>query len=106
MKNAVVITDAAAAEIYAQFDYISRVRQSPMNAEKWLVGLYAAIEGLEDFAGYGRAAESGFLSVELRQLVFKSHRIVYSFDEMKRVVTIHEVRHGARRGIGEPVDDD
>ncbi|HET6252143.1 MAG TPA: hypothetical protein VFE47_30940 [Tepidisphaeraceae bacterium] len=43
-RYTVVITEAAAAEIDSQFDYISVVRQQPLNAQKWIRGLYAAIQ--------------------------------------------------------------
>lgn len=102
MKNAVVITDAAGADIDAQYAYICFTKQEPLNAARWLAGVYAAIEALEDFAGYARAPESDYLGVELRQKHFKSHRIVYAYDEEKHVVTIHYVRHGAQRRAGEP----
>jgi plasmid stabilization system protein ParE len=106
MRNTVVISDAAAADIAEQFDYIRLVKQEPANAETWLRGLYAAVEALEEFAGYALAPESAFLGIELRQRVFKSHRIVYSFDEQNREVTIHYVRHGARRRAGEPDENE
>ena len=106
MKNTVVITDTAAADIADQFNYIRVDRKDMIYAERWLRELYAAIEGLEDFAGYARARESDFLDVELRQRVFKSHRIVFSVDEARHQVVVHYVRHSARRAVGEQPSDD
>ena len=57
MKNAVIISDAAARDITEQYNYISVMRQEPANAERWLRGIYAAVERLEDFAGYARAGK-------------------------------------------------
>lgn len=99
MKYTVLITDAAAADLAEAFTYIHE--RSPLNAERWLRAVYAEIHKLESFAGYGRARESDLLGVELRQKTFKSHRIIFSLDEEKGVVTVHHVRHGARRAIGE-----
>jgi plasmid stabilization system protein ParE len=104
MKNTVIITDAAGADIIEQFTYIRFTNQEPINADRWLIGLYEAIDGLEAFAGYARAPESDLLGVEMRQKLFKSHRIIYSFDEAKHEVTIHYVRHGARRHAGDQSD--
>jgi plasmid stabilization system protein ParE len=102
MRYAVVITEIAAAEMVEQFEYIRDVQNNSDNAERWLKGVYAAVEALEQFAGHARAPESDFLDFDLRHKIFKSHRIIYSVDAAKKEVTIHSVRHGARRGIGEP----
>jgi plasmid stabilization system protein ParE len=99
MKYPVIITPAAEADVVAAFAYI-RAR-SPMNAARWLKSLYKAIDGLGEFHGYGRAPEGDWLDCELRQKVFKSHRIVYSVDDKKKIVHVHFVRHGARRAAGE-----
>lgn len=77
-----------------------------MNAERWIRAIYREIHGLESFAGYGRARESEFVGVELRQKTFKSHRIIFSVNEEKQLVVVHHVRHGARRAIGEPGETD
>ena len=96
MKNKVIITDAAANDIAEQFDYICNVQRAPENASRWLQQIYAVIHELEYFARYARADESDLVGVELRKRRFKSHRILYTFDEKKRLVTIHYVRHSAR----------
>jgi plasmid stabilization system protein ParE len=80
------------------------VKQQPLNAERWLRDLFASITALEDFAGYARAPESDYLGVELRQKTFKSHRIIFTLDELQHEVVIHYVRHGMRRGVGERDD--
>jgi len=72
-----------------------------MNAARWLEGLMQTISKLEGFAGYGPAPESEMLGCELRQIVFKSHRILYTVDANSRKILVHYVRHGARRGITE-----
>jgi plasmid stabilization system protein ParE len=99
MRYQVIITPAAEADVIESMQYIHA--RSPLNAARWLRMLYKAIGELGEFHGYGRAPESDWLDFELRQKVFKSHRIVYSVDEKKRIVHVHFVRHGARRGVGE-----
>lgn len=104
MKYSVLITDAAAADLVEAFAYIHE--RSPHNAERWLRAIYQEIHGLEAYAGYGLARESEFLGVELRQKTFKSHRIIFSLEEERKLVTVHHVRHGARRAIGERGEED
>jgi plasmid stabilization system protein ParE len=95
----VVITETAEGELAEAFAYI-RAR-SPLNAERWVRQILAEVQKLETFAGYGRARESDFLGVELRQKVFKSHRIVFEVTEEKELVIVHYIRHGSRRAAGE-----
>ena len=38
---------------------------------------------------------------ELRQYIFKSHRIIFSVDDKAKIVRILYVRHGSMRAIGE-----
>lgn len=102
MSYTLLITDAAAADLAESLAYIQE--HSPLNAERWIRDIYRAIRDLELFAGYGRARESEYLDVELRQKVFKSHRIIFSVDERQKTVTVHHVRHASRRAIGEPGD--
>jgi plasmid stabilization system protein ParE len=104
MSYRVVITPAAEEDLAEAFAYIHA--RSPMNAEKWLRALLRAVHDLEGFAGYGRARESDYLDADLRQKVFKSHRIVFSVDDKSKVVTVHYVRYGARRAAGEPDEDE
>ena len=75
-KYEVVLTPDAETGMISAFDYIYEA--SPANAEKWLRDLYSRIHSLETFpARYARAREQEYFKVELRQLIFKSHRIVF-----------------------------
>ena len=103
MKYAVELTPTAQAQAWEAFEYIHA--RSPVNAERWLKGLYKAIDTLELFpARCGIAPESRHLNAELRHLVFKSHRVIFHVDERKKVVRILYVRHGSRRAVGELED--
>lgn len=100
----VIITPAAEADVVESFAYIQE--RSPLNAERWLRQLYKAIHDLEGFAGHGRAREADFLDADLRQKIFKSHRIVYTVDKAAKIVTVHYVRHASRRAVGDIPDDE
>jgi len=82
------------AEILASAAYIAG--DSPENAAAWLDGIYEAIASLSRLPKRcGLIREHEEFSVELRELIYKSHRIIFTVDADK--VRILHVRHSARR---------
>jgi plasmid stabilization system protein ParE len=76
MKYKVIIHPDAEIEIAEAFLHI--LADSPLNAGRWLRGLYKAIAKLEIFPNRcGIARESTDLPVELRQFMYKSHRVIF-----------------------------
>ncbi len=54
-------------------------RDSPAAARRWREGLYQVATSLETLPfRYGRAPEDDAVDFELRQYVYKSHRILYT----------------------------
>ncbi len=53
-----------------------------------------------------QARESDYFEDTLRQLIFKSHRIIFRINDSKRIVDILYVRHGKQRRGGGPIDPD
>ncbi|MGD0769040.1 MAG: type II toxin-antitoxin system RelE/ParE family toxin [Tepidisphaeraceae bacterium] len=103
MKYAVIVTPEAEATIAAAFDYIAE--RSPLNAARWLRDLYKQIDGLEEFPRrFGEARERPHVFEEIRQAIFKSHRIIFTIDDASRVVHVLYVRHAKMRAVGE-LDD-
>ena len=104
-KYHVIVTPEAQAGILEAFGYIHE--RAPLNAARWLQALYAEINTLERFPERcAKARECEYLDEDLRQLVFKSHRVVFAVrKEEKRVYVLH-VRHAKRRAIGEPDEED
>jgi len=101
MKYSVEISIRGQSDISQAFGYIAV--SSPGNAIKWLAGLNERIESLETFPRrYGQAREQDHLGGDYRQLVYKSHRIVYLVDEASKTVGVVCVRHAAMRTLGEP----
>ena len=72
--------------------YIART--APLNAQRWYEGLEAAIQSLKQMpAACALARENDAFDIELRQLVYKSHRIIFTIrDDIVRVL---HVRHTA-----------
>lgn len=101
----VIVTPEAQASIRESFLYI--LARSPPNAERWIRKLYAQIDTLETFPERcAFALEREYLEVDLRQLLFKSHRVVFSVEKENSTVWVHEVRHAKRRALGEPIPED
>lgn len=98
MNYAVVFHKQARDEALEAADYIA-THGSEEAAMRWYEGLVAAVASLETMpARCGYAREHGsFPGVELRQLVYKSHRLIFVI----RAATVHvlHVRHVARADI-------
>ena len=101
----VIVTPEAKENIIAAFDYISE--RSPLNASRWLSGLYRQINDLELMPSrFGRAREQDYFEEDVRQVVYKSYRIIYRIDEVELRVYVLYVRHAKRRAIGESYSDE
>lgn len=105
MKYRVIVTPEAQAGIRESFTYIHE--RPPLNAARWLQALYDAIDSLERFPERcAFAREREYLDDDLRQLVFKSHRLVFTVAKKEKRVYVVYVRHARRRAVGEPVGDE
>ncbi|MGH7243939.1 MAG: type II toxin-antitoxin system RelE/ParE family toxin [Phycisphaerales bacterium] len=95
MRYKVVFRPEARDEALDAADYIAS-HGSEEAALRWYEGLVAAVESLETMpARCGYARENGaFAGVELRQLVYKSHRLIFVIRDAK--VHVLQVRHVAR----------
>lgn len=104
MNYIVELTPMAEAELIASFWYIHE--QTPLNAQRWLQGIYDAIDSLETWPHRcASAPEAEYLDALLKHHRFKSHRIIFVIDEDTKTVRILFVRHESRRAIGEPYED-
>ena len=105
MKYQVIVTPEARAGIRESFGYIRE--RSTLHAARWLHALDGKIDTLKRFPERcPLARESEYFDEDLRQLVFKSHRIVFTIaGKEKRVYALH-VRHAGRRAVGEPAEDE
>ncbi len=103
MKYEVIVTPEAQEGIRNSFEYI--YERAPLNAARWLRKLYRQIDTLEGSpARCGFAREREYLEEGLRQLLFKSHRVIFRIDEARKAVYVLHVRHASRRAIGEVQD--
>ena len=103
MKYEVIVTPEAQAGIGESFNYVHE--RAPLNGARWLQGIYEQIDTLERHPERCACArERAYLEDDVRQLIFKSHRIVFKVDKARRTVYVLHVRHAKRRAIGEPED--
>ncbi len=95
MQYQVIFTEPARAHAKAVARYISE-EASPGIADAWFEGLTEAILSLSTLPNRGGIARENdwFDGGELRQLVFKSHRIIYTVRDAH--VYILHVRHGSQ----------
>jgi plasmid stabilization system protein ParE len=100
MKYLVIVTPEAETNIGAAYEYIAE--RSTANAATWLRDLYEQISRLEKFPRrFSRAREQDHVAEEIRQVIFKSHRIIFTIDDKSATVQVVYVRHGKMRAVGE-----
>jgi len=89
----IITTTDAEADIVAAHDWIAL--DSPQGATLWVNGLEAAITSLKRLPRRcPRAPESDAFDRDIRQMFYKSHRVLFTI-ESRAVVVLH-VRHAAR----------
>ena len=95
----VAITSDVEEQIREAFFYIHE--RSEQNAIKWLRGLYKAIDTLETMPSRcSLIPENQAFSVEVRHLLYQSHRVIFTINETESVVEVHVFRHGAQDALG------
>jgi len=93
MVYRVEISPSALADAEAIFLWIQK--DSPQKAEEWYNGLVDAIVSLESFPNRCPIApESQDIGREIRQLLYKKHRIIFGVTD--DVVLVFRVRHAAQ----------
>ena len=100
-KYTVNITDEVEEEIRNAFLYIHE--RSPDNAVKWFRGLYRAIDTLETMPERCPfIREKDAFKVEVRNLLYHSHRIIFTVNVADSIVEVHAFRHGAQDDLQGP----
>lgn len=93
MVYRVEISPSALADAETTFLWIQK--DSPQKAEEWYNGLVDAILSLENFPNRCPiAVESQDIRREIRQLLYKGHRILFGVTD--NVVQVFRIRHAAR----------
>lgn len=105
MKYRVQITDPAFEAIRSAALFIADDRKAPLNAQRWLEGLWDAIDTLERMPGRCvLAAESYYRSFEIRKLIYGNYLVLFNLDEKEKVVYVIGFKHGMQHPQGEDRD--
>jgi len=98
MEYRVIFTAAAMEEARAAAAYIA-LAGSRRAAEDWLEGIVEAVRSLGTLPHrHGLARESSrHPDAELRQVIYKSHRVIYTVQE--NAVYVLHIRHAARQDL-------
>ena len=85
-------------------DYVRRIRDvnnEPEAAERWFRGLVHAIYSLEESPEHCPVIpEQDEFSIEVRHLLYFSHRIVFHVERRSQRVIIYRVYHSSRQSLG------
>ena len=102
MAFQVDITDPALLDAEEAVEFIRQVQRQPHAAEEWFRGLVQAIYSLEhNPERCPIVPEQIEFPLEIRHLIYLSHRIIFSVDREMRRVSVYRVYHGARSGLDE-----
>jgi len=89
------VTDEVVADIRHAFFYI--YERSPQNATTWIRDLYKAIDTLETMPERCPIIrEHEAFDEELRNLIFHSHRIIFTINDATSIVEVYAFRHAAQ----------
>ena len=88
----------ALLDVKAIYQWIGQ--ESPA-AEKWLNGLLAVVDSLEQMPlRCSRAPENEVLGMEIRHYLYnRAYRVLYTVND--KIVRIHHIRHTARQWMTE-----
>lgn len=96
----VEITAPALSDAETYTEYIRKVKQEPIAAERWFRGLVKAIHSLEHFPERCPILpEYAGFPVDLRHLIHYSHRIIFSVEKASRTVLIYRIYHSSREPL-------
>jgi plasmid stabilization system protein ParE len=96
MAHSLRITRRAYEQIEESADYIAL--DSPEAARRWRDKILVAIESLQIYPlRHSLAPEAEAVGTEVHQMMHGRYRILYTL--AANVVTVHGVRHGARRPL-------
>jgi plasmid stabilization system protein ParE len=96
----VIVEQTAKEDARAYAEFIKVDRKEPAAAAKWLDELESAIGGLSEMPErYSVIPEQTHFSIELRQVIHYSHRVIFHVNEAKRTVHVLRVFHSHRDGL-------
>jgi plasmid stabilization system protein ParE len=95
------ITEPALVDTEDYVRFIRDIRKEPEAAERWFRGLVQAIYSLEAMPERCPIIpeQKAFAAMEIRHLVYFSHRIIFAVEREKGRVVIYRVYHSSRKPL-------
>lgn len=89
----VKLTDVALVAISQQARYIAAEQQQPQNAERWLQGVWDAVDSLEQLPTRAPlAAENDEVDYEVRHLIVGGSALLFTIDDTRDTVWVIALR--------------
>ena len=100
MEFQVDITEPALIDAEEYVRFIRDVRKEPEAAVRWFRGLVQAIHSLEELPERcPLIPEHEEFAMEIRHLIYFSHRIIFRVEAERSGVVIYRVYHGSRKPL-------
>ena len=100
MRYRVEISTPAYLDAKDYFVYVKDKKESPEAAARWYLGLFDELKKLADFPkSLPLIPEQHHHRIEIRQFIYHSHRVIFSVDEQKEIVSVLRIYHGAREPL-------
>jgi len=97
MTYRVEMSPGAGQDLLAEARYIAESSKSLEVAQAWFDGMRQAVMALSDQPrSFALARENDVFDIEVRQRVYKSHRILFTVHDASQVVLVHRIWHAAR----------
>ena len=107
MSYRVIVTPIVGDKILEYGRYIAEQSGSLQVAEKWIGGVYAAIDTLDVFPRrFNLAEEDEHRDYEIRRKVIGNYLALYHIDDAEKKVTVIGFRHGHRLPRPEELPED
>jgi plasmid stabilization system protein ParE len=94
------MTEPALADAEDYVRFIRDVKKEPEAAERWFRGLVQAVYSLEEFPEHCPVIpEQDEFPLEIRHLIYFSHRIIFRVEHQPNRVVIYRIYHGSRGNL-------
>lgn len=93
----VEMTPGAKRDLLAEARYLAESSKSPDIAQAWFNGIRQAVLELSDMPrSFALARENDAFKEEVRQRIYKSHRILFTIHDDQLLILVHRIWHTAR----------
>lgn len=100
MEFRIEISHRALTDAAEYVAYIREIHKEPEAAARWFRGLIRAVHSLENRPQRcSLIPKRAAFRLEIRHLIYHTHRIIFGIEKPERKVMIYRVYHGSRRPL-------